>query len=406
MAMEPSTEELASFEAEVTEFLEQHAKRRPPAQEQRWGVGSDELSSVGGAGSDDPQRRKESQAWRALVYDAGYGWLSGPAQYGGGGRHRDFEDVYARVEAQFDVPDQSIFSVARGMVSPAVVEHGSDDLKRRFLPAIHRGDLICSQLLSEPEAGSDLAGLRTRAERDGDEWVVNGQKVWSSYAHVADVGQLLARTDPDVPKHQGLTMFLLPMDTPGIDVRPLKQMNGEAHFNEVFFNDVRVPDANRVGDAGGGWRAILTTLMNERHVVAGRGGGGQAEFIVRLFQLAQALDRTGDPLVRQQLADVHLHDGLLRFLRLRAEAAAEAGRQPGPEGSIAKLLYTQQLRRVADIAASLLGPAITADSGGWGTFAWSRFLCGTPGLRIAGGTDNIQRNTLAERALGLPKEPK
>jgi alkylation response protein AidB-like acyl-CoA dehydrogenase len=404
--MNTSHQELATFEAEVTAFLEQHAKRRPPAREQRWGEGSDAMSSVGGAGADSEQRRTEAQAWRALVFDAGFGWPSGPAEYGGGGLTHDHDEVYAAVEAQFDVPDQSIFQVSRGMVSPAVVEHGSDDLKRRFLPGIHRGDLICSQLLSEPEAGSDLGGLRTRAERDGDEWVVNGQKVWSSYAHVASIGQLLARTDPDVPKHQGLTMFLLPMDTPGVEVRPLKQMNGEAHFNEVFFNDVRVPDANRVGDAGGGWRAILTTLMNERHVVAGRGGGGQPEYPRRLFQLARHLDRTGDPVVRQRLADVHLHDEVLRFLRLRAEAAADAGKQPGPEGSIAKLLYTQQLRRVADIAGSLLGPAMTADGGDWGTYAWAHYLCGTPGLRIAGGTDNIQRNTLGERALGLPKEPK
>lgn len=403
--METTTEELDRFRQEVTDFLEQHAKRRPPAQEQRWGVGSDSLASIGGD-NDSEARRREAQSWRALVFDAGYGWLGGPREYGGGGRDRTYEEVYAQVEAEFDVPDQSIFQVSRGMVAPAVLEHGSEDLKQRFLAPIHRGELICAQLLSEPEAGSDLAGLRTRAVRDGDEWVVNGQKVWSSYAHVAAIGQLLARTDPDVPKHQGLTMFLLPMDTPGIEVRPLRQMNGEAHFNEVFFNDVRVPDANRVGPAGGGWRAILTTLMNERHVVAGRGGAGQPQYVTRLFQLAEVLSRTGDPVVRQRLADVHIHDGLLRYLRQRSEAAVEAGRELGPEGSIAKLLHTQQLRRVADLATELLGPAATADTGAWGTFTWARFLCGTPGLRIAGGTDNIQRNTLAERALGLPKEPK
>ncbi len=162
------------------------------------------------------------------------------------------------------MPDQSSWGVAWDMVGPAVAVHGSEDLKRRFLGPIYRGDLLCSQLLSEPEAGSDLAGLKTRAVRDGDEWVVNGQKVWNSMAHRAQIGQLMARTDPDVPKHQGLTMFLLPLDSPGVEIRPLKQMNGQAEFNEVFLTDVRVPDANRVGEPGSGWRAVLTTLMSER----------------------------------------------------------------------------------------------------------------------------------------------
>ena len=212
--------ELAAFEAEVRSFLDQHAPRRPPAQERRWGEGSDAVSATGGAGADDDEHRARARAWRALLFDAGYGWLSGPPEYGGGGRDRIFEERYAEVEADFDVPDQSLFQVARRMVAPAVARHGSEELKRRFLPGIHRGDLVCCQLLSEPEAGSDLAGLRTRAVRDGDEWVVNGQKVWSSYAHVAAVGQLLARTDALAPKHRGLTMFLLPMDTPASRCAP------------------------------------------------------------------------------------------------------------------------------------------------------------------------------------------
>ncbi|MFV0260248.1 MAG: acyl-CoA dehydrogenase family protein, partial [Acidimicrobiales bacterium] len=342
----------------------------------------------------------------ALLFDAGYGWISGPTEYGGAGLSPDHEAAFLDVMAEFDCPDQSLFQVSRGMVSPAVVEHGSDELKARFLPGIHRGEIVCSQLLSEPEAGSDLAGLKTRAVRDGDEWIVNGQKVWSSYAHVADIGQLLARTDPDVPKHQGLTMFLLPMDTPGVEVRPLRQMNGQAHFNEVFFDNVRVPDANRVGPVGGGWRAILTTLMNERHVVANRGGVTGQSAAEQVRALAGAMDRTGDPLIRSKLAEVHIHEELVRYLRLRQAAAEEAGAEPGPEGSIAKLLYTTQLRRIADLAGAVLGPAMVADTGAWGTYTWGRFLCGTPGLRIAGGTDEIQRNTLAERSLGLPKEPR
>ena len=250
-----------------------------------WGEGPDVISAIGGS-SDEPEELARAQAWRALLFDDGYGWLSGPTEYGGGGYDVAYEDRFAQVLDEFDTPDQGIFSVARGMVAPAVQEHGSAELKARYLRRIHRGELICAQLLSEPEAGSDLGGLKTRAVRDGDEWVVNGQKVWSSNAHVAQIGQLLARTDPDAPKHRGISMFLLDLDTPGVEVRPLRQMNGEAHFNEIFLSDVRVPHANMVGDPGGGWRAVITTLMNERHVVA-TGNGSRPEFVEKLFALAR-----------------------------------------------------------------------------------------------------------------------
>ena len=384
-------------------FLAAHASPRPPATTRSWGQGDDAIDAMG---ADAGEQLTAVIEWRRTLYDGGFGWIDGPTEYGGAGLTQHHADLFVEVMAEFDAPDQTLFQVSRGMVSPAILEHGSDDLKRRFLPGIHRGDLVCSQLLSEPAAGSDLAGLRTRAERDGDEWVVNGQKVWNSYAHIAQVGQLLARTDPDVPKHQGLTMFMLPMDTPGITVRPLRQMNGRSEFNEVFFDDVRVPDANRVGGAGGGWRPILTTLMNERHVVANRGGSSMIPPGERVFELAEHLGATDDPIVRQRLADVHVHEEILRFLRMRLDEADAVGRPPGPEGSIAKLVYTTQLRRIGTLAAELLGPAMTADTGDWGTFAWSRFFCGSPGLRIAGGTDEIQRNTIAERQLGLPKEPR
>lgn len=393
----------SSFDAQVTEFLDEHAGRLPDATERTWGEGSDVVASIGNDGED---ARRAAQRWRATLYDAGLGWISGPTQYGGAGLDPWYEERFAEIAANYDVPDQSIFQVSRGMVSPAILDHGTDDLKARFLPSIHRGELICCQLLSEPEAGSDLGGLRTRAVADGDEWVVSGQKVWSSYAHVADYGQLLARTDPDAPKHQGLTMFMLPMDTPGVEVRPLRQMTGEAHFNEVFFDDVRVSDANRVGAPGSGWRAVLTTLMNERHVVANRGRRADTDAPGRLRELATAMGRDGDPVVRQRLAQVYTIDRVLQFLRLREEAAAASGKQPGPEGSIGKLLHTSNLRRIGALAGELLGPSMTADSGAWGTYTWAHFLCGSPGLRIAGGTDEIQRNTLGERALGLPKEPR
>ena len=343
-------------------------------------------------------------SWRAEAFDAGLAWAGGPAEYGGGGHDPQLNDLWRELEADFEVPDQSMFAVAWDMVGPAVLAHGSDDLKRRFLAPIYRGDLLCTQLLSEPEAGSDVAGLKTRAVRDGDEWIVNGQKVWNSYAHKARVGQLMARTDPDAPKHQGLTMFLLPMDTPGVEVRPLRQMTGEAEFNEVFLTDVRVPDANRVGDAGNGWRALLTTLMSERASV-GSGAAGRALDPVRmLIELARHVGKSEDRVVRQRLVEVHVVDFLIRKVAERADdLRLSSGVERGAEGSILKLLGSKQNYRIGELAAELLGPAFAADTGEWGTFAWSRFLSGAPGLRIAGGTDEIQRNILGERVLGLPR---
>jgi alkylation response protein AidB-like acyl-CoA dehydrogenase len=215
----------------------------------------------------------------------------------------------------------------------------------------------------------------------------------------------MARTNPDVPKHQGLTMFLLPLDTEGVDVRPLRQMNGAAEFNEVFLTDVRVPDANRVGEAGSGWRAVLTTLMSERAAV-GSGKTSAMDSTGLLVELARHLDRTDEPVVRQRLAEVITHKHLLDWLTMRAEAAVAGGKERGAEGSIVKLISSQQNRRIANLAGDLLGPAFTADTGAWGTYSWARYLCSTPGLRIAGGTDEIQHNILGERVLGLPREPR
>jgi acyl-CoA dehydrogenase len=290
------------------------------------------------------------------------------------------------------------------MVAPAILVHGDEDVKQRYLRRIMRGELLCTQLLSEPEGGSDLAGLRTRAVRDGDEWVVNGQKVWNSYAHMADLGQLMARTDPNVPKHQGITMFLLPMDTPGVEARPLRQMNGGAEFNEVFLTEVRVPDANRVGAPGGGWRAVLTTLMSERASV-GSGKASTNDPVRTLIETAKHYGRTGEPTIRQRLADAYIHRRVIEWNTMRAEAEVAAGRERGAEGSIVKLLGSQQNRRLGALAGELLGPRIVADTGEWGTYSWSNFICSAPGLRIAGGTDEIQHNILGERMLGLPKEP-
>jgi alkylation response protein AidB-like acyl-CoA dehydrogenase len=394
------------FIERATAFLEANAPRLPTQPETFvWGEGADRIRVMGPS---DPRREDEliaeAAAWRAKAFDAGFAWAGGPKEYGGGGLDPELNDIYRALEAQFEVPDQSAYGVAWDMVGPAVLVHGSDDLKRRFLAPIYRGELLCSQLLSEPEGGSDLAGLRTRAVRDGDEWVVNGQKVWNSYAHKAKIGQLMARTDPNVPKHQGLTMFLLPLDTPGVEVRPLKQMTGDAEFNEVFLTDVRVPDANRVGAPGDGWRAVLTTLMSERASVGTGASSRSVNPVLLVTELARHVGKDIDPVVRQKLAEVHIHDFLTRKVAARAEDERRgSGKERGAEGSILKLLGSRQNGRIGDLAAELLGPAFAADTGEWGTYSWSKYRCGAPGMRIAGGTDEIQRNILGERMLGLPR---
>jgi alkylation response protein AidB-like acyl-CoA dehydrogenase len=392
------------FVQRATAFLEANASRRASASDDfAWGIGDGNVRVMPGP-DDEDRRLDEAAAWRALAFDAGVAWPGGPAEYGGGGLDPDLDHLYRELEADFDVPDQSMYSVAWDMVGPAILTHGSDDLKRRFVRPIYRGELLCSQLLSEPEAGSDLAGLRTRAVKDGDEWVVNGQKVWNSYAHKAKLGQLMARTDPDVPKHQGLTMFLLPLDTPGVEIRPLRQMTGDAEFNEVFLTDVRVPDANRVGDPGSGWRAVLTTLMSERTSVGASAAARATNPVRMLTELACHLDRNADPVVRQKLADVHIVDFLIRKVAQRGDdLRRHAGVEHGAEGSILKLLGSRQNFRIAALAGELLGPAFAADTGEWGTYTWSQFLTGAPAMRIAGGTDEIQHNILGERVLGLPR---
>ena len=396
------------FVQQATEFLEANATRRVTKSDDFvWGEGPDNMRVMG---SDDPEHENERLAaaaeWRAKAFDAGLAWAGGPAQFGGGGGDPELNHLWRELEADFEVPDQGAWGVAWEMVAPAVMAHASEDVKRRFLRPIYRGEILCSQLLSEPEGGSDLAGLRTRAVRDGDQWVVNGQKVWSSYAHKADIGQLMARTNPDVPKHQGLTMFLLPLDTEGVDIRPLRQMNGAAEFNEVFLTDVRVPDANRVGEAGSGWRAVLTTLMSERAAVGSGKTSAAMDPAGMLVELARHVDRTGDPVVRQRLAEIISNKRVIEWLTMRAEAEVAAGKERGAEGSIVKLLSSLQNRRIGKLAGELAGPAFAADTGEWGTYAWSRYVCSSPGLRIAGGTDEIQHNILGERVLGLPREPR
>jgi alkylation response protein AidB-like acyl-CoA dehydrogenase len=294
--------------------------------------------------------------------------------------------------------------ISLGMVAPTILTHAIEPIRRRYLAALYRGDLIGCQLFSEPGAGSDLAGISTRAIRDGDHWIVEGQKVWTSGAHYSDIGLLLARTSPG-PRHRNLTAFVVDMAAPGVDVRPLRQMTGGAAFNEVFLSDVTVPDDHRLGEVDGGWTVALTTLMHERNSVGGAGGGAGILSTARLIATARQFGLDRDPVARQALASVYTRLAVARYTRLRSEARRRSGMPPGPEGSIAKLAHTQNLAAVADLMTRFLGPRLIADSGEWGTWAWHEFVLGVPGFRLGGGTDEIQRNILAERVLGLPKDP-
>jgi alkylation response protein AidB-like acyl-CoA dehydrogenase len=237
--------------------------------------------------------------------------------------------------------------------------------------------------------------------------VVNGQKVWSSGAAYAEFGELICRTDPSVPKHRGMTAFIVPMDAPGIAVRPIRQMSGGASFNEVFLTDVRIPDRLRLGAEGEGWKVALTTLGFERSAAASGGGSGRVGGSLRqVLELARHLERGADPVLRQRLARLYIDYRLLGLNAARASAAARAGRPPGPESSIGKLARTTAKARMSDVVTTVLGPRLTADSGEWGTYAWAEHVLGAPGYRIAGGSDEIQRNIIAERVLGLPTDPK
>ena len=303
------------------------------------------------------------------------------------------------------MPNQGFFGIGLGMVAPTILAHATDTAKDKYLKALWRGDIVACQLFSEPGAGSDLASLQTRADRDGDEWIINGQKVWTSGAQYSDIGEIIARSDPDMPKHKGLTGFIVDMHAPGVEVRPLRQMTGGASFNEVFFTDVRVRDDHRLGDVNQGWTVALTTLMNERASIgAGGAGGSSMASTTRLIEMVRHYGLDEDPITRQALADLIIRTKVASYTNQRAMDKIKMGQLPGPEMSIAKLALTQNMTKTAEFVANVLGARMVADSGEWGTYAWGQFVMGIPGMRIAGGSDEVMRNIVGERVLGLPKD--
>jgi alkylation response protein AidB-like acyl-CoA dehydrogenase len=334
-------------------------------------------------------------AWQRRKFDAGYGAIAWPREFGGAGLTPAHRQAFAEEEAAFAVPDgHEVCSVTVNLVAPTIRDLGTPDQQRRFIPRFLGGEELCSQLFSEPGAGSDLAGVATRAVRDGDEWVLDGQKVWSSGAQFAQWGEAICRTDPSVPKHAGQTAFLVPLDAPGVEVRPIRQMTGGSSFNEVFLTGVRIPDSLRLGPVGAGWKVALTTLGFERATSGSHSdvGGSWPDVLA----LARATGSTADPVVRQRLARLYSGD------RVRAWRRVDSG----PAGSVGKLAWTEWMREASDVVSLLLGARLTADTGEPATFGWTAHVLGAPGYRIAGGSDEVQRNIIGERVLGLPGEPR
>jgi alkylation response protein AidB-like acyl-CoA dehydrogenase len=391
------TPEEASFRDEARAWLEQHATPRPPT------AGAD-VTAILDPAFDADEGIEQAREWQALAADEGWAAVAWPAEYGGRGVSLAQEIVYQQERARFDVPDHQ-FRIGIMLGGPTLIAHGTDEQKSRWLRPMLRGEEIWCQLFSEPEAGSDLASLRTSAVRDGDDWVVNGQKVWSSGAHHSQWGMLLARTDPDAPKHKGITYFGLDMRTPGIEVRPLRQLTGGAHFNEVFLSDVRVPDSDRIGDVNAGWGVAQTTLLNERASIAQIVGEGSiVKGLVALARRADADGRPGcsDPRVRQEIAAVAIEESILRYIGFRIVTAFSQGSFPGPEASVAKLVIGRLMKHSADVALQLGGP--DAISGAPELRDWAMSFLVAPSLRIAGGSDEVQRNIIGERVLGLPRD--
>ena len=347
-----------------------------------------------------------AQEWQARKYDAGWACLHWPKEYGGRGASPIERVIWNQEEGELRQLS-AVFTVGHGMCGPTMMGYATEEQKKRYLPPLARGDEIWCQLFSEPAAGSDLAGIRTRARRDGDEWVINGQKIWTSGAHVSDYAILVTRSDPTVPKHKGLTFFFIDMHAPGVEVRPIKQVSGGSEFNEVFFTDLRVPDSQRLGAVGDGWKVALTTLMHERVSV---GGAFPTDFD-EMLELAGRLELEDgpairNPAVRERLADWYVKASGLKYTGYRAISALSRGETPGPENSITKLVLGINREEMSSFILDLQGiaGALYDPDEAEMEALFQRAFFRSPGHRIEGGSDEILRNVIAERVLGLPAD--
>ena len=386
--------EEAEFRARTRAFLDKTVPRRKPGE-------------VAGyrRGQDAPDAIVSARAYQRAKYDAGFAGISWPKEWGGQGGSQIQQVIFNQEEAQYKTL-AGIFTIGLGMCMPTICTWGTPEQRDRYAPAALKADELWCQLFSEPAGGSDLGALRTRAVQDGGEWVINGQKIWTSGAHYCDWGVIVTRTNPDVPKHEGLTFFFLDMRTPGIEIRPIKQMSGSSHFNEVFFNDVRIPDSQRLGPVGAGWRVAITTLMNERYA-AGENPGPDFEELLEVARIVELEDGPAidNPAVKEKLAEFYVRSQGLRYTKFRAMTSLSRGQTPGPESSIGKLVSASKLQDIAAYGLDLLGMA-GAEMGPDMPLAglFEEALLYAPAMRIAGGTDEILRNIIAERVLGLPAD--
>jgi alkylation response protein AidB-like acyl-CoA dehydrogenase len=359
----------------------------------------------------DPTDLQASRAFRRRLWDAGLLGITLDPAYGGQGLTSDHQKAFGEEASRYSLPATGE-AVTTGICAPTLLDFGSEDQKKRHVGAMIRGDEVWTQLLSEPGAGSDLAGLQTRAGRDGDEYLITGQKVWTSGALDSDFALCVARTNPDVPKHQGLSMFIVDLKAPGVTIRPLRQMTGDSHFNEVFLDDVRVPAGDLVGAENDGWRALTAMLTHERLALgAGTGAGGSGQgwatsAFARYVELARTKGTDADPVVRQELVRLYVAERILAFVGQKMRDEIAAGIPVGSKGSVAKLATALLAKQSANLGVALAGASAQAwDPAAPDESALSDALCFAPMRAIAGGTSEIQRNTIGERVLGLPKEP-
>jgi alkylation response protein AidB-like acyl-CoA dehydrogenase len=389
----------AAFRAEARAWIQANAPTHLLPYLEKSGYGGIELGGL------DPM--KEAKAWQKKKYDAGWACLHWPKEYGGRGASPIERVIWNQEEGPYGALSGS-FIIGHGMCGPTVMDWGPEEAKRELLPRLAAGEDIWCQLFSEPAGGSDLAGLRTKAERDGDGWVINGQKIWTSGAHYSQWGILITRTDPDVPKHKGLTMFFLRMDTPGVRIVPIKQANGQSGFNEVYFDNVRLPDSQRLGGVGEGWKVSLTTLMNERLSI----GSGMSAGFPDIFEFCKELELADGTLaindrgVRSKLAEWACRQSGLKYTGMRAISALSRGENPGPENSIGKLVAGSSLQEIAMFALDLQGQAgaVSDPKLAAMTAKFQAQLLRSPATRVEGGTDEILRNIIGERVLGLPDD--
>ena len=382
------TPEQAQHREQVRRWLEEHKAEAPAVRSTR-------------AGAEDDAYLQARRAWQGKLAEGGLAGVTWPKEYGGQGLGPIEQVIVNQELGKAGVPG-ILDSIGVGMLGPCIIAHGTEEQKSRYLGPLLHGDEVWCQMFSEPAAGSDLAAIQTRARRDDDGgFVLNGQKVWTTNAQFASYGLLLARTDPDVPKHKGMTMFIVPMDAPGVTVRGLRQISGEAEFNEVFLDDVRVPAENVVGGVDNGWATALTVLMYER-VTIGLGSEGMG---YRADRFAQALAKdpavATDKTVRKALGEIGTELLALRFAAYRTLTALSKGQIPGPEAGLAKVTTVNAAIAAGELIADVLGPdALGTDS------EWAYMISFLPGLKSAGGTEQILRNTIGERVLGLPPEPR